>query len=419
MIILFWSFQMTFANDIQKIARTKYLEERVDKAVKAALLAEKAAIEGQRAIAYLKANGTTGVQTGSPSNNSLTTDIDSDFQDDLEYNDKDLQNFDPEKDAEKDNDSEENTDKSASANLENSGNRSAKDIIDNSNETDGDGNRTDTNASKSSGNARKEKKYRNVTGKEYHSGKNVAVNLDGSQRKPNGWEQPGTPGVDPSYEAGKVWAFPPYGFSNSFYEGLIPGNLIPASAQFVAVDGTGASNLVTSLSPTPGDTMFLTSDPAPEVGDTVGSIGGTGYAFNAYSPGGTVSTGYGIQDCGLDAGDTAACAAPEPILSNWPTAGFFVLAFSNGNYTPSQYDTEVPANWANGGGRVNFDLGSGRYAIMEPTVDGGQILYETAGAPPNTTAKTGSIATYFRPNGTVGEYVPAAQVELYKFLSGS
>ncbi len=154
---------------------------------------------------------------------------------------------------------------------------------------------------------------------------------------------------------------------------------------FYAVEDNGgafSSWLVTSLDCPQGD-YALFGGAGGDIGDTAGSVGGTGIPYHAYVPGVGVAGGkYGQEDCGLDIDSAAVCALPPPTDTRetaWPPVGLYVLKFLGGKLEFSGFDSEVPDRLREGS-ISTVDIKSavtGRTIRIENAIEGGFLVYDT------------------------------------------
>lgn len=384
---------MSFGDDIRIIARTKELTEKIDKALKAALAANKAAIEGKRAIAYLQANGVTGTQNnGSPGNTTLD-DADDDGIDDLN-NDED-NSFDPEEDSETPDDPN-NTDPSNNAtdggirdpiNNPAPGTYSANELIDGAIEgaikrlaiSEGDG----------KGNGKPgSRKVNTIYGKDQY-GNDVYINTHGIYDSVDGWPDPNTPPEYDGFQLGYYWR----ATNPATGEGSVPE--LAAEAAIAAIK-------VIFPDPYPagyGDALMTT--PPFQINESQWDFG---WKQGPLSPSENIVP---ILRVACTTEGVILCPSSPPTKETiWSLAGNYALAYIGGLFTPSPYDSEVPPIKKNVTSSAVFDLGDGRFGVLRPARGGGHVMYEVDAPFADANPTEGGTGLWFRNDWTLGRFIP-------------
>lgn len=383
---------MSFGDDIRIIARTKELTEKIDKALKAALAANKAAIEGQRAIAYLQANGVVGTQGGgSPGNTSLDDD-DDDGIEDIDNDEDD--SFDPEEDSET-NDDPNGTDPSHNGTdggiRDPEGNPapgtySANELIDGA--LSGAINRLAISEGDGKGNGKPgSRKVNTIYGKDQY-GNDVYINTHGFYDAVDGWEDPNTP---PEYE----------GWQQGYYWRATNPALGEGSVPVIAAEEAIAAVKITFPAPYPtgyGD-AFISTQPF-QISESIWRFG-----WKQGAPG--AENVVDINRVACTSEGAILCPSSPPLQETvWSLAGNYALAYIGGLFTPSQYDSEVPPIKKNVTSSAVFDLGDGRYGVLRPARGGGHVMYEVDAPYADANPTEGGTGLWFRNDWTLGRFVP-------------
>lgn len=392
-----------FGTDIRTIARTRELEEKIAIALRIARNAEKAAIFGQRAIAYGAAGGATDVVGGAknstiPPGTSQTVDAAVDaVKKALDANNW-LNNSQtpPGKES-------KGTDKSQNAYHYLAGTVNAEEILDAAQSIAGgivEGlhsfDKSEPNGL--GGGIGLSDKINGVWATDYITDNPFLMSLDGMYRLPEGWEDPFTPPVWEGWQGGYFWR----ATNPAFAEGSVPG--ICANESIEAVKAAFPAPYPSGY----GDAL-ITTDPF-QVNESTWRFG---WKQGPLSPSENLSDILRIA-CTVQ-GETLCPASAPTTMDTWPTVGNYILALTGGLWTPNIYDSEVPFHMQGTQSAVPFEMPGGRHGIMEPAIGGGQILYEVStGAPYSTDTQrlenAINTAIYFRSDGTIGHFIPADQI---------
>lgn len=232
--------------------------------------------------------------------------------------------------------------------------------------------------------------------------------------------------IDSTYVAGQLW----YAVYGSAYVGQTFAQMIAATltesdfSYAYNLDGGGGANLVTSVIPSAGGYILLSSS-VGNVGDSAGSLGG---AILSYSLTPGAAQTYGLKPCAdltADANAVVLCALPAPTAARWPTvaegalyAGQILRNRATGLFEMNPQDLVNNPLGANEPRKLTSSLfgcfDGGRKMTMQPANNGGYFVTEVD--PNNPSSPLGS-AFIFRNDGTVQEVVPAS--ELKYFMPGA
>jgi hypothetical protein len=400
---------MSLKQDIRTIARTKEIEEKADRAIRTALQAEKTAIAALRAIWWITAGGrrggggnlppVSGTQTG------LTPGVDALSQAAVSAAvaaaagglgssiNPSFDSFNP---------SSGSTDVSGLASLVGAGTATAADLIDSANIVDSNGVRINPNIYEGGGFT-----INTIMVKDYITGADLALNLDGTYRLPDGWTSPETP---PTWAD---WELSYYASASGPFVGTVYSSSRSAAAALCAANAIGFQHpsfgyivraaAVTGGGPTTFQaTYFLDWSETATPGNT-----------------GDVTNNIITQklDCGIgNPGEGANCTLTSPPSElTWPEVGNGILSFINGVWQASDFDTEVSAIYRAGQSAVNFSMGDGsRYGRIEPARNGGHLLYEINSPTPTPTPTNGKFGLLFRGDRTLQKYVSSAEIAMHK-----
>lgn len=251
---------------------------------------------------------------------------------------------------------------------------------------------------------------------------------------PSDWDNAFIGPEDPTFEQGKVWKLSIGAqdiFGSTFTE-LINNAEVPEPPAFITkaygVD-TGSGEII-HIPPEAGDTILFSTDFTGEIEDPYAPLGGTIYEFEAYIPTDGISAShYGLQDCGLTAGDTDYCMLGDviPLIENWTDLGVTqlgwisgiandVVGFSKeyiGRFMPHPADVNVPEEYINGASILDFFGTKTDMPIrLGPLREGGFYLYERDPGNDNLPVgdPTENTVTIIRTNGTVAGRITPNQL---------
>lgn len=237
--------------------------------------------------------------------------------------------------------------------------------------------------------------------------------------------------LDPSYDVGLVWKLniTPFPFSLSL--GGIQSEYIaiyPVLAFYTVTDNGGAfSSWPVSLGFGEGSYGLISGGTFVPGVSTAGSMGGTGVPYHTYVPGVGVAVGkYGQQDCGLEVGSAAACAATPPISNSWADLGLTQLGWISpltgglspftyaaaGRFLPNPFDVSVPAVYTDGSSVLDVKTLNGTKVRIGPLEAGGWYVYERDSAASNAPvgSATANSVMIVRPNRTVADRITPNQL---------
>lgn len=235
---------------------------------------------------------------------------------------------------------------------------------------------------------------RSITGLKDETGRNIVLHaVDAALQflAPDDRESAFASGNDPSYTGGRVWAIISGGtkyFANTF-NGMIG---VRAAVDLTKAYGF-AGGAVTGI-PENGSDIIFSSNFAAEIGD---NPGGTIYEFQPYGATLSIPIGrYGQQDCGVDPGDTTACAASPPPATTWGDIGFTQLGWVSpltggispysyalmGRWVSHVYDENVPQRYKDGISNLNLFLADGTTPVtVQPLENGGLAMFYGTNTP--------------------------------------
>lgn len=213
------------------------------------------------------------------------------------------------------------------------------------------------------------------------------------------WDWWDTPPVDLSYTAGSVWKIV-YGFTSYYaqtFSALIAEMKAGSGLNYVyTLDGPGALNLITDLTPVRGEYLIFSGSGTGMIGNTAGSVGGVIFGY------GTGGSQYGVHTCASQAAFPAAvtvCALSAPSVDFWPITGAYVLTNyllgvsgsdydKIGKFIASTFDSEAPQKFANGVSKIELAAGDGVNVIDTrklsiETVNNGFLTYNSDGVTGN------------------------------------
>lgn len=201
----------------------------------------------------------------------------------------------------------------------------------------------------------------------------------------DGWDDPNTPPVDPSWVDGSVWTvvFGGTRYFNATFSGLL-GSLVGTGGAAVysygSSSGVGGDDTITSIPAKSSDqSVLLSLVSTGNVGDTYSDVGGDTY-LNIGDALAVTGLEIGRVLCNTYGGDGAACAISNPTLTEWEDNGYYALAYLNGKFVNNVYNRLVPLEWQLASSYVELALGDGVNVIdtrkmgIEMATNGGTIL---------------------------------------------
>lgn len=398
-----------FGENIRTIARTRELEEKIDIALRIARAAEKATINGKRAIAYGAINGATSIVSGEK-NSTIPPGTSQAVEGAVSAAKKTIDDNAFNLDAEKAPGNESRgTDKSANAYPYGAGSTNAANLLDAvQNIVSGarDTARADLSAPDGQGGGiGGADKVTGVWARDWLTDSEFIMALDGMYRLPDGWTDPFTPPPVDGWELGYFWEqVPPFGG--------VPGS--PTGIQYYLTLDAAKTDLIAMWAwggSSRNPAIILDETPVYSLGILVSM------QIRVQDPTGIYTVGIARGNCSTDPeGDLhGVCPlTPPEAVSSWPAVGNYILALTGGLWTPNIYDSEVPFHMQGTQSAVTFSMGGGRYGVMEAAIGGGQIMYEVSGTPPfigdARISNAINTAVYFRPDGTIGHFIPSEQI---------
>lgn len=389
-----------YVSNIQTIARTQELLEKADRALKAAQRAEKTAIEAQRSIAYLKADGGIGNQGGGLPGQTESREEDTD-EEKKEDTEKDNKAEDKENDAEADDPSD--TDKSNSARGPDEGKVKAKDVIDTANGNATDEQKSNAKLNISVGGA----------GSTVHitfivkdtAGNDMAMRQDGQIPVDKG-----------TYVAGTYWEAvlhtddPNFGVAGADF----------TKTPEAAIDLTRSSYLAyASEGQRPEDfgaflgVRYTGSPPGTEPQPLPTIAGGQSFSYmfeDLANPGSFFlrSTGF-YRNCPDEPDGTSdlVCLTGEPDGDPY-SDNFYIMSFVEDKWVADNLDSKVPAFQNSTMSTMQFTMDGGRFGKLVPASNGGMYLYETDS---NGAPLSGSNGVLYRSNMTIQDVIPVADID--------
>lgn len=234
--------------------------------------------------------------------------------------------------------------------------------------------------------------------------KNLKVRFDGEYAPPDGWEDPDSPPIDPTFVSGESWVFnQDAGISFAF---ATAGEAESVAAAFI--EGGGNTNdFYISFKEWTSGWYLVGGDAYNRTYLQNTSLGGVGLFTVGVQRYACSNSFVSNSENGYT---TEICLSATGESTQWPIDEKYDLSLVDGSFKPNQYDSEAPENA--GGSSVDIKYGASGTGRITATAQGGYMVYATTGC---GGAATGTVKVYNK-DGTFAAAGNATQTFIDQYL---